>query len=51
MAQLLASIFGVVLGGVVEAVGSYLASGKIFTASIGPVELLYHSVCSILSCL
>ena len=34
MAQLVASMSGVVLGGVVEVVGSNLARGKIFTASI-----------------
>ena len=33
MAQLVASMSGVVLGGVVEVVGSNLARGKIFTAS------------------
>ena len=35
---------GVVLGGVVEVVGSNLARGKIFTASIGSVDSLYPSV-------
>ena len=44
MAQLVASMSGVVLGGVVEVVGSNLARGKIFTASIGSVDLLYPSV-------
>ena len=39
MAQLVASMSGVVLGGVVEVVGSNLARGKIFTASIGSVCL------------
>ena len=34
----------VVLGGVVEVVGSNLARSKIFTASIGSVDLLYPSV-------
>ena len=34
----------VVLGGVVEFVGSNLARGKIFTASIGLVDSLYPSV-------
>ena len=34
VAQLVASMSGVVLGGVVEVVGSNLASGKIFTASM-----------------
>ena len=41
MAQLVASMSGVVLGGVVEVVGSNLASGKIFTASIDSVDPLY----------
>ena len=40
MAQLVASMSGVVLGGVVEVVGSNLARGKIFTASIGSVDSL-----------
>ena len=44
MAQLVASTSGVVLGGVVEVVGSNLARGKIFTASIGSVDLQYPSV-------
>ena len=44
MAQLVASMSGVVLGGVVEVVGSNLARGKIFTASIGSVDSLYSSV-------
>ena len=44
MAQLVASMSGVVLGGVVEVVGSNLARGKIFTASIGSVDSLYPSV-------
>ena len=35
---------GVVLGGVVEVVGSNLARGKIFTASIGSVDSLNPSV-------
>ena len=43
MAQLVASASGVVLGGVAEVVGSNLARGKIFTASIGPVDSLYPS--------
>ena len=34
MAQLVASMSGVVLGGVVDVAGSNLARGKIFTASI-----------------
>ena len=38
MAQLVASMSGVVLGGVVEVVGSNLARGKILTASIGSVD-------------
>ena len=41
MAQLVASMSGVVLGSVVEVVGSNLARGKIFTASIGSVDSLY----------
>ena len=44
MAQLVASMSGVVLGGVVEVVGSNLARGKIFTASVGLVDSLYPSV-------
>ena len=44
MAQLVASMSGVVLGGVVMVVGSNLAKGKIFTASIGSVDSLYPSV-------
>ena len=44
MAQLVALMSGVVLGGVVMVVGSSLASGKIFTASIGSVDSLYPSV-------
>ena len=44
MAQFVASISGVVLGGAVEVVGSYLVRCKIFTASIGSVDLLYLSV-------
>ena len=55
MAQLVASMSGVVLGGVVEVVGSNLARGKIFTASIGSVDSLYPSVytlmMSILMCI
>ena len=44
MAQLIASVSGVVLGGVAEVVGSNLARGKIFKASIGSVDSLYPSV-------
>ena len=44
MAQLIAAVSGVVLGGVAEVVGSILARGKIFTASIGSVDSLYPSV-------
>ena len=44
MAQLVASASGVVLGGVAEVVGSNLARGKIFTASIGSVGSLYPSI-------
>ena len=41
MAQLVVSASGVVLGGVAEVVGSNLARGKIFTASIGSVDSQY----------
>ena len=44
MAQLVALMSGVVLGGVAEVVGSNLARGKIFTASIGSVDSLYPSL-------
>ena len=44
MARLVASVSGVVLSGVVEVVGSNLARGKMFTASIGSVDSLYPSV-------
>ena len=44
MAQLIALMSGVVLGGVAEVVGSNLARGKIFTAFIGSVDSLYPSV-------
>ena len=44
MAQLVASMSGVVLGGVVEVVGSNLVRDEIFTASIGSVDSLYPSV-------
>ena len=44
MAQLVASVSGVVLGGVAMVLGSSLARGKIFTASIGSVDSLYPSV-------
>ena len=44
VAQLVASMSGVVLGGVVEVVGSNLTRGKKFTASIGSVDSLYPSV-------
>ena len=44
MAQLVASMSGVRLGGVVMIVGSNLARGKIFTASISSVDSLYPSV-------
>ena len=44
MAQLVASASGVVLGGVAKVMGSNLARGKIFTASIGSVDSLYPSV-------
>ena len=41
MAQLVALMSGVVLGGVAEVVGSPLARGKTFTASIGSVDYIY----------
>ena len=44
MAQSVASMPGVVLGGVVIVVGSNLARGKIFTASIGSVDSIYTYV-------
>ena len=44
MAQLVASMSGVVLGEVVMVVGSTLARYIIFTESIGSVDLLYPSV-------
>ena len=44
VAQLVALKSGVVLGGVVMVVGSSVARGKIFTASIGSVDSLYPSV-------
>ena len=42
--QLVASMAGVVLGGVAMVVGSNLARGNIFSASIGSVDSLYLSV-------
>ena len=45
MAQLVALMSGVVLGGVAEVVGSNLARGKIFTASFCSVDSLYPFVC------
>ena len=45
MAQLVASMSGVVPGRVVMVVGSNPARGKILTASIGSVDSLYPSVC------
>ena len=44
MAQWVALMSGVVLGGVAEVVGSSLARGKILTASIGSVDSLYPSI-------
>ena len=44
VAQLVASLPGEVLAGVVKVVGSSLIRGKIFTASIGSVDSLYLSV-------
>ena len=40
----IASVSGVVLGGVAEVMGFNLARGKIFTASIGSVDSVYPSV-------
>ena len=42
--QLVASVSGVVRGGVADVMDSNLARGKIFTASIGSVDSLYPSV-------
>ena len=42
--QLVGSMSGVVIGGVVMVVGSNLTRGKIFTTSIGSVDSLYLSV-------
>ena len=44
MTLFVASKSGVVLGGVVEVAGSNLDRGKILTASIGSVDLLFPSV-------
>ena len=44
MAQLVASVSGVVLGGVAEVVGSNLARGKMFTASIGSVDIYWPNL-------
>ena len=44
MMQLVASMSGVALGDIAEVVGSNLARGKLFTASIGSVDSLYPSV-------
>ena len=44
MAQLVASMSCVMIGGVVKVLGLNLASGKILTASIGSVDSLYPSV-------
>ena len=49
VAQLVASMSGVVLDGVVEVVGSNLVRGKIFTASICSVDSLI-SPCICLLC-
>ena len=43
MGQLVASVSGVVLGGIAEGVGSILARGKIFTVSIDSINSLYPS--------
>ena len=47
MAKLVASLSGVAQDGVVMVVGSNLARGKIFTASIGSVDLLYILFCDV----
>ena len=44
VAQLVASMSGVVLGGVVEVVGSNLSRDEVFAASIDSVDLHYPSV-------
>ena len=44
IAQLVVSMSGVVLGGVVMVVGSDLARGKIFTESISTVDSIYLSL-------
>ena len=44
MVHLVALMSGVVLGGVDEVLGSNLAKGKIFTASISSVDSLYISL-------
>ena len=45
MAQLVTSMSGVMVGGVVEVVGPNLSrGGKSFTASIGSVNSLYSSI-------
>ena len=44
MAQLVVLMSGVVPGRAAEVLGSNLARGKIFTASIGSIDLLYPSV-------
>ena len=51
MAELVASMSGVVLGGVVMVMGSSLTRGKIFTASIGSVDSFsyIYSIRSILT--
>ena len=41
VAHLVASVSGVVLGGVVMVVGSNLARGKVLTTSIGSVDSIY----------
>ena len=44
MVQLVASMSGVLLGGVVEVLGSNFAKGKTFTASISSIDSLYPSL-------
>ena len=52
MAQLVASVSCVVLGGVAEVVGSNLAGGKIFTAFIyniyiGYIQYMFKIICQL----
>ena len=51
MVQLVASMSGIVLGGVVLVVGSNLARGKILTASNGSVDSLYLCIDLLYECM